>query len=83
MLSKNECLAYKLENELLKLSASLEQKRDRRDWIDHLTVKECNAIYGQNHSMTPALHDSRVFLLSVSTVNYKNIKLIDVISPTL
>ena len=39
-------LAYKLENGLLKLVESLEQKRDRGEWIDHLMVKESNAIYG-------------------------------------
>jgi hypothetical protein len=43
-----DSLAYKLENGLLKLVESLEKKRDRGDWIDHLTVKESNAIYGQN-----------------------------------
>ena len=41
-----DSLAYKLENGLLKLVKSLELKRDRGDWIDHLTVKESNAIYG-------------------------------------
>ena len=38
--------AYKLENGLLKLVESLEQKRDRGNWIDHLVVKEGNAAYG-------------------------------------
>ena len=38
--------AYKLENGLLKLVESLERKRDRGDWIDHLVVKESNAVYG-------------------------------------
>jgi four helix bundle protein len=38
--------AYKLENGLLKLVESLERKRDRGDWIDHLVVKEGNAAYG-------------------------------------
>ena len=41
-----DTLAYKLENGLLKLVKSLEQKRNRGEWIDHLTVKENNAIYG-------------------------------------
>ena len=41
-----DSLAYKLENGLLKLVESLEQKRERGDWIDHLMVKESNAIYG-------------------------------------
>ncbi len=41
-----DSLAYKLENGLLKLVESLEQKRDRGDWIDHLTVKEDGSIYG-------------------------------------
>ncbi|MGD8775301.1 MAG: four helix bundle protein [Syntrophobacterales bacterium] len=39
-------LAYKLENGLLKLVESLEQKRERGEWIDHLMVKESNIIYG-------------------------------------
>jgi hypothetical protein len=39
-------LAYKLENGLLKLVESLEEKREQGDWIDHLIVKESNVIYG-------------------------------------
>ena len=39
-------LAFKLENGLLKLVESLEQKRERGEWIDHLMVKESNVIYG-------------------------------------
>ena len=39
-------LAYKLENELLRLVESLEQKRDKGDWTDHLMVKESNVTYG-------------------------------------
>jgi len=39
--------AYKLENGLLKLVESLEQKRERGEWIDHLMVKESNALYGR------------------------------------
>ena len=38
----------KLENGLLKLVESLERKRDRGDWIDHLVVKESNAAYGDD-----------------------------------
>lgn len=38
-------LAYQLENGLLKLVESLEQKRERGEWIDHLMVKESNVIY--------------------------------------
>jgi four helix bundle protein len=41
-----DSLAYKLENSLLKLVESLEQKRERGEWIDHLMVKESNVIYG-------------------------------------
>ncbi len=40
-----DALAYKLENGLLKLVEALEEKRDRGDWIDHLVVRESNAIY--------------------------------------
>ena len=39
-------LAYKLENGLLRLVESLERKREKGDWIDHLIVEELNAIYG-------------------------------------
>ncbi|NIO04199.1 MAG: four helix bundle protein [Proteobacteria bacterium] len=39
-------LAYKLENGLLKLVEALEHKRERKEWTDHLMVKESNAIYG-------------------------------------
>jgi len=41
-------LAYKLENGLLRVVESLEKKRERGDWIDHLIVKESNAIYGDS-----------------------------------
>jgi four helix bundle protein len=40
-------LAYKLENGLLKLVESLEEKKERGEWIDSLMVKESNVIYGQ------------------------------------
>jgi four helix bundle protein len=40
-----DSLAYRLENGLLKLVESLEHKRERGEWIDHLMVKESNAIY--------------------------------------
>ena len=43
---KLDALAYKLENGLLKLVESLERKRERGEWTDHLMVKESNAIYG-------------------------------------
>jgi four helix bundle protein len=39
---------HKLENGLIKLVESLERKRDRGDWIDHLVVKESNTVYGNN-----------------------------------
>ena len=38
-------LAYRLENGLLKLVERLEQKEMSGDWIDHLVVKESNAVY--------------------------------------
>ena len=41
-----DSLAYKLENGLLKLVEVLETKRERNEWVDHLIVKESNAIYG-------------------------------------
>jgi four helix bundle protein len=40
-------LAYKLENGLLKLVATLEQKRTSGEWVDSLMVKESNQIYGR------------------------------------
>ena len=43
-----DALAYKLENGLLKLVESLENKRDRGDWIDHLVVRESNTVYGND-----------------------------------
>jgi four helix bundle protein len=43
---KLDALACKIENSLLKLVESLEKKRERGDWIDHLLAKEDNANYG-------------------------------------
>jgi len=40
-----DALAYKLENGLLKLIESLEQKKENGEWIDTLMVKENNALY--------------------------------------
>jgi four helix bundle protein len=40
-----DTLAYKLENGLLRLVESLEQKRDKGEWTDHLMVKESNLVY--------------------------------------
>ena len=37
--------AYKLENGLLKLVESLEDKKDRGEWTDHLLIKESNLFY--------------------------------------
>ena len=45
---KLDSMAYKLENGLIKLVESLEQKREQGDWIDHLMVKESNAVYGND-----------------------------------
>lgn len=41
-----DSLAFKLENGLLKLVESLELKRERGDWTDHLMIKEGNELYG-------------------------------------
>ena len=43
-----DTLAYKLENGLLRLVESLEQKRERGDWVDTLIVKESNTAYGRD-----------------------------------
>jgi len=40
-----DTLAYKLENGLLKLVESLEEKRDRGEWTDHLLIRESNLVY--------------------------------------
>jgi four helix bundle protein len=45
---KMDALAYKLENGLLKLVESLENKRESGEWIDHLMVKESNSLF-ENH----------------------------------
>lgn len=45
---KLDSMAYKLENGLLKLVESLEEKREKGDWIDHLIVKENNEVYGND-----------------------------------
>lgn len=50
-------LAYKLENGLLKLIASLEAKRERGDWVDHLMVRENNVDY-DSEPITPSLQYS-------------------------
>jgi hypothetical protein len=39
-------LAFKLENGLLKLIESLEQKQMTGDWTDSLIIKESNVAYG-------------------------------------
>ena len=49
---KLDSLAYKLENGLLKLVESLEQKREQGDWIDTVMVRESNAIYGTEEEVT-------------------------------
>jgi four helix bundle protein len=41
-----DSLAFKLENGLLKLIESLELKKERDEWIDHLIIRESNVIYG-------------------------------------
>ncbi len=65
---RTRCLAYKLENGLLKLVESLERKRDQGDWVDSLVVKESNAVYGKRltqYSITPILH----YLISLSPLS--------------
>ena len=55
-------LAFKLENGLLKLVESLERKEMTGDWIDHLVVRESNAVYSAvvpfQHSNAPTLHSA-------------------------
>lgn len=40
-------IAFKLENGLLKLIRILEQKRGTGDWIDNISVKEHEVLYGE------------------------------------
>lgn len=40
-----DSLSFKIENGLIKLIQTLEIKRDSNDWIDSLSVKECNELY--------------------------------------
>lgn len=59
-------LAYRLENGLLKLVERLEEKREHGDWVDHLMVRESNAVYDASspafadpqYSSTPSLQYS-------------------------
>jgi four helix bundle protein len=44
---KLDKIAFKLENGLLKLIKILEQKRETGDWIDQLSVKENEVLYGE------------------------------------
>jgi four helix bundle protein len=41
-----DALAFKLENGLLKLVQTLEEKRELGEWTDHLMIKESNVAYG-------------------------------------
>ena len=41
-----DAFAFKLENGLLKLVQTLEEKRELGEWTDHLMIKESNAAYG-------------------------------------
>jgi hypothetical protein len=56
--SQLNLLSYKLENGLLKLVESLEQKKESGQWIDYMMVKESNAVYENDSSITPSLHHS-------------------------
>jgi four helix bundle protein len=41
-----DSLAFRLENGLLRLISSLEQKKERGDWQDSLILRESNEAYG-------------------------------------
>ena len=41
-----DALAFKLENGLLKLVQTLEEKRETGEWTDHLMIKGSNTAYG-------------------------------------
>ena len=55
---KLDSFAFKLENGLLKLVESLERKRARGEWIDHLMVKEAYQYTEIKESNTPTLQYS-------------------------
>ena len=40
-----DAIAFRLENGLLKLVQTLEQKREKGEWVDTLQVREDMAIY--------------------------------------
>jgi four helix bundle protein len=61
-----DALAFKLENGLIKLVASLEPKRNTKDWIDHMVVRESNEVYGSDLA-SPPRHDSITPPLQYST----------------
>lgn len=48
-----DALAFKLENGLLRLVASLEAKKASGDWIDYVMVKEGNEAYASASEPTP------------------------------
>jgi len=39
-----DTMAYKIENELLKLVEALEKKREKGEWIDRLVTRESNTV---------------------------------------
>lgn len=41
-----DALAFRIENGMLRLISSLEQKQERGDWQDSLILRESNAAYG-------------------------------------
>lgn len=59
-----DALAYRLENGLLKLVQSLEEKRDDGEWIDSLVTREAHVTFEvapdeqTQYSNTPLLHYS-------------------------
>ena len=42
-----DSLAFKMENGLIKLVQSLQEKQQNNDWIEQMTVKEINNYYGE------------------------------------
>jgi four helix bundle protein len=53
--------AYKLENGIIKLIGTLEQKKRNGGWKDNLIVSECNAVYGNGLNDEPILHSQIMF----------------------
>lgn len=54
-----DALSYRIENGLIRLIERIELKREAKDWIDHMVVRESNEAYvTDQEASTPSLHHS-------------------------